>query len=381
MSTEMDQLRHEIREWLQHTVPLVKAESAAERDPEIRSFAARRRYGQALCRDGWAGLAWPIEWGGRGGGYRERLVFAQEAAAAGAPDPLHRLGVDIIGPAIDVLGTPEQKRRLLPPILRGEAIWCQGFSEPDAGSDLASLKTRAVPAASGWRISGQKVWTSFGQYADQCVVLARTDPDARPHAGISAFVVPMDAPGIEARPIPQITGGADFCEVFLTDVEVPAENLIGEQGGGWRFAMTALGFERSINFMGRQVALNQQVERFIEQIRARSTRVPSRLKDAVVMVHARSQALQATVEANMAVLDDDGDLGTAANASKVFWSETFQSMADLGAEMQLTVQGFGEQSERDWLQEYLVARSTTIYAGTSEIQRNIIAERGLGLPR
>jgi len=376
-------LRAEIRAWFERVLPAEVCLDRAAGTPltEEQDFAERRRYAGVLTRDGWAGLAWPREWGGRGGGYRERLVLAEEAARADAPDPLNRLGVDIIGPAIDVLCTDEQKSRFLPPILRGEAIWCQGFSEPGAGSDLSALSTRAERVPGGWRINGQKVWTSFGQYADCCVVLARTAPTVRPHAGISAFAVPMDTPGVEERPIRQMTGGSDFCEVFLTGVVVSDADLLGAEGDGWKFAMTALGFERSINFMARQVRLTKNVSDLVVQIRANATRVPSRAKERVVGIHARAMALQAVGEANKTPLDARRVPGAGAHAAEGCWSGTYQGMTDLGAELELTVPGFGDGRGAAWTSSYLAGRATTIYAGTSEIQRNIIAERGLGLPR
>jgi|TARA_B110000483_G_scaffold221374_1_gene277284 alkylation response protein AidB-like acyl-CoA dehydrogenase len=376
-------LRSEIRDWFEIIMP----ELQALRDPTVpltenEDFAMRRRYSELLAQDGWASLAWDRHWGGRGAGFAERLVFAQEAARSDAPDSLSRLGVDIIGPAINVLCDADQSQHFIPGILDASVIWCQGFSEPNAGSDLASLSTRAALDASGnWIINGQKVWTTIGQYADMCLVLARTETDERPHRGISSFAVPMTTPGVTVRPIDQITGGHDFCEVFYDNVVVGPEALIGERGDGWKFAMTALGFERSINFMARQVKLAKQVNDLLAQIRRHRDAVPSRLKDRAVEIHVRTIELQATVSHLMAAIDRGESPGPDNNASKVFWSETFQQMADLGLELEQTVPGFRDPLTVDWAQMYLSARASTIYAGTSEIQRNIVAERGLGLPK
>jgi alkylation response protein AidB-like acyl-CoA dehydrogenase len=376
-------LRVEVRNWFEQIMPEVRGgRSPGAPITEDEDFAMRRRYSNLLARDKWAGLAWEERWGGRGAGFRERLVFAEEAARADAPDSLSRLGVDIIGPAINVLCSDTQKHEYLPDILDATVIWCQGFSEPEAGSDLASLRTTAVPTDNGgWCISGQKVWTSFGQYADICIVLARTDPSVPAHKGISAFAVPLTADGVTIRPINQITGGHDFCEVFYDDVMVGSGALLGELGQGWQFAMTALGFERSINFMTRQVRLSKQVADLILQIRRHSHLVPSQLKDRAVDIYIRSEELHAAVEYHMSSLDRGEAPGPDNSASKVYWSETFQAMADLGAELEVTVPEFRDLTVCDWSQTYLQSRATTIYAGTSEIQRNIIAERGLGLPK
>ncbi|MDA2989296.1 MAG: acyl-CoA dehydrogenase family protein [Actinomycetota bacterium] len=376
-------LRAEVRTWFGTIMP----EVAALRDPtlpvsEAQDFAMRRRYAELLARDGWAGLAWDRRWGGHGAGFLERLVFAQEAARVNAPDPLSRLGVDIIGPTIGVMCEEDQQQLYIPPILNASVIWCQGFSEPNAGSDLASLTTKAeLGSNDNWVIDGQKVWTTIGQYADMCLVLARTEFDELPHRGISAFAVPMSAPGVTVRPINQITGGQDFCEVFYDSVVVGSEALIGGRGDGWKFAMTALGFERSINFMTRQVKLARQVEDLLEQIRLHKSVVPSHLKDRAVDIYVRSVEMQATVGQLMSSIDRGDGPGAENNASKVFWSETFQEVADLGLELEQSVPGFRDALVVDWAHTYLAARASTIYAGTSEIQKNIVAERGLGLPK
>lgn len=381
-STDLTALRAEIRAWFTQAMHELRGERpAAAALSEEDEFVERRRYAQLLARDGWLGLTWDPRYGGRGSTIREQLIFAEESVQAEAPDPLSRLGTDIIGPAITVFGTEAQRDRFLPPILEARELWCQGFSEPEAGSDLASLRTRAVRTDDGWVIDGQKTWTTIGQFADMCLVLARTDLDAPPHKGISAFLVNVDAPGVTIRPIDQITGGRDFCEVFYDGVRVDHDRLLGEPGQGWKVAMTALGFERSINFMTRQVRLSKQVDILLSQVRRHADRVPERFKDALVDIYVRSVELRATVEYHIEALDRGESPGPDSSASKVFWSETFQALADIGAELEATVPGFRDLDVADWSQTYLLARAATIYAGTSEIQRNIVAERGLGLPR
>lgn len=380
--TTREPLRQEIRAWFEQAMKEVRGDRPpGQRISEEQEFADRRLYAELLARDGWSAITWDPRFGGRGLDLREQLLFTEEAVRAEAPDPLSRLGTDIIGPTIAVVGTEAQKERFLPEIRAAREIWCQGFSEPGAGSDLASLRTRATEVDGGWRLNGQKVWTSFGQYADFCFVLARTDPDVPPHKGISAFAVDMRSEGITVRAIEQITGGSDFCEVFYDDVLVPADCLVGGRGDGWKIAMTALGFERSINFMSRQVRLTKQVEDLIALVRRHADAVPSRLKDRLVDVYVRSVELRATIDHHIDALDRGEPAGPDSSASKVFWSETFQSLADLGAELESTVPGLRDPERSDWTDTYLLSRAATIYAGTSEIQRNIVAERGLGLPR
>ena len=373
-------LRQEIRSWLSSTLTELRGDDANVRRTEEEEIDLRLQYARRLARDGWVGLSWEPRWGGRGMTFAEQLVFHQESVRADAPDPLCRMGTDIMGPAIAVYGTEEQRERFLPPTLAVDIIWCQGFSEPGAGSDLASLSTRATRDGDGWRINGQKIWTTLAQYADYCLLLARTDPDVRPHAGISAFAVDMQAPGVKVAPIEQITGLHEFSEVFYDNVYVPDECLIGEPGLGWKFAMTALEFERSINFMARQVRLGKDVADLVARARRHPDRIPSRIKDRLVDVYVKSQQLQATIDFHIDALVRGERPGSEANATKVFWSETNQELTDLGAEIDSLI-GERPATGNDWAQMYLQARANTIYAGASEIQRNIIAERGLGMPR
>ena len=373
-------LRLEIREWLETNLNELRGDSPSRRLTEDEEFDLRIRYAKRLASGGWVGLSWDKRFGGRGMTFAEQLVFHEESVRADAPDPLSRMGTDIMGPAIAVYGTDEQRDRFLPPTLAVDIIWCQGFSEPGAGSDLASLSTRATRDGEGWRISGQKIWTSHAQHADYCLLLARTDPEARPHAGISAFAVDMTSPGVKVVPIETITGNHEFSEVFYDNVFVPGDCLIGEPGLGWKFAMTALEFERSINFMARQVRLGKDLDDLIERVRQHSERIPSRVKDRLVDVYVKSQELQATIDFHIDALVRGERPGSEANATKVFWSETNQELTDLGAEVDLLL-GERPSTGNDWSQMYLSARANTIYAGSSEIQRNIIAERGLGMPR
>jgi alkylation response protein AidB-like acyl-CoA dehydrogenase len=263
-------------------------------------------------------------------------------------------------------------------MLAGEEIWCQGFSEPDAGSDLAGLRTSATATENGWKVSGQKIWTTNGAYADVCFLLARTDTNRSRHSGISAFIVDMHSPGLTVHPITQITGSREFCELFLDDVNVDQTRLIGKEGQGWPIAMTVLGFERSINFIYRQISLSHQLSELLDQVRHESNRIPRQVKDRLVHIYLRTAQLEAAVETQIDALDQGVPPGPNNSATKVFWSETYQELTDAALEIEGLLYN---TSNGRWAGEYLRARASTIYSGTGEIQRNIIAERGLGLPR
>lgn len=368
------------RSWLQEAMAELGDQDRRPQLPEEQEPGLKRRYALLQARDGWSGLTWDPKFGGRGLGLRELLVFSQESVAANAPDPLSRVGIDIIGPAMMNHASPQQLAVLLPPMLRAEQIWCQGFSEPNAGSDLASLRTRAAPVDNGWVLTGQKVWTSFAAYADMCFVLARTNPDTPPHRGLTMFAVDLRAKGVTIRPIEQITGSSEFCEVFYDEVFVPKEAVIGQPGEGWAVAMTALGIERSTNFMMRQLRLSAQVDELIARVRRNRDRISPECLRRLLDVYVTSIELAATVEHYHVVRIADGDApGPDSSATKILWSETFQELADIG--LTLDMQLGPDPRGTDWAYSYVFARATTIYSGTSEIQRNIIAERGLGMPK
>jgi alkylation response protein AidB-like acyl-CoA dehydrogenase len=375
---EEQRFRAELRVWLQRVLPEVwEGDAPPERPTEDEEYAMRRRFDRALYRDGWAGLSWPKEYGGRGGTLTEQMIFAEETVAAGAPEHLfNRSAIGVVGPAIIDFGTEEQKQRYLPKILSCDEVWCQGFSEPNAGSDLVAIATRAVRADGGWRISGQKVWTTLGRFADFCFLLARTSDEERRHRGLSMLIVPMRQPGVTQRPIVQITGETDFSEVFFDDAFAPAENVIGEVGDGWNVAMTTLGHERSTHFMPRQVRLGREVTELVELVRANAAAVPPGLLDRVVDVVVRAEALRWTVWSHVARHEAGEEAGPPDSATKLYWSVLWQDVTQLALEVEAALGVRGRARER-----YLEARPATIYAGTSEIQKNIVAERGLGLPR
>jgi alkylation response protein AidB-like acyl-CoA dehydrogenase len=337
---------------------------------------AQRRFHKALVRLGWGSLAWPPEYGGAGRSLEEQAVFAEECCRMSVPHVYNRVALGIAGPAIMLFGTPEQKARFLPPMLAGDEVWCQGFSEPGAGSDLAGLSTRAELAGDGtWRVTGQKVWTTLAADADHCLLLARTGPDR--HKGITAFLMPMRQPGVEVRPIKQINGADDFCEVFLDGACVWPELVLGQRGEGWLIAMKALENERSVNLVHRQVLLDTMIDTLLQTVAAFGS--CSVAADALVELKVASAAMKSAVRQHLRAIDSGEAPDVTANKTKVLWSETYQHVTRLAVDV---VAGTaGQPSLALWLHEYYSSLATTIYAGTSEIQRNIIAERGLGLPR
>jgi alkylation response protein AidB-like acyl-CoA dehydrogenase len=385
-TTEDVEFREEIRSWLDGVLPEVWGADAPPTDPsEEEDYATRRRFDKVMYRDGWAGLAWDRDYGGQGRSLRHQIIFSEECERAGAPEVFNRVAVGIIAHAIMLFGTEEQKKRFLPKILSAEEIWCQGFSEPEAGSDLAAQRARAVPTDDGWILNGQKVWTTLAHYADFCFILARTDTEGPRHKGISAFILDLRQEGVEVRPIRQINGDHEFAEVFLTDAFVPGDMILGEPGQGWAIAMGALEYERSTNFMKRQVRLSLQIDELVERCRAHRDSLHSELLDRLTDLMVRSERLRFTVWRSVDLITRTGKPDILNNASKVYWSETQQQLARLALEVEAAIRdgggvdGDGQHTRRST--DYLSARATTIYAGTSEIQRNIIAERGLGLPR
>jgi alkylation response protein AidB-like acyl-CoA dehydrogenase len=336
----------------------------------------RRQFDQALAARGWTGIALPVEYGGAGRLLAEQVIFAEEATALGLSTPFNRVALGIVVPAIMLFGTEEQKLRYLPPILSTDEIWCQGFSENEAGSDLANLRTSAVRVGTGWTVNGHKIWTTLAADADYCLLLARTDSSVPKHRGITALTIPMRQPSITVTPIKQIDGQDDFAEVRFENAHAPAGSVLGEEGDGWRVAMAALGYERSLHLLQRQLRLARMVEELRVSVdwvdRGHSS--ADRMLDIVGSV----LSLKRAVLSQLVTLDRGGQVGVEANASKVLWSETYQALARLGLDLALAGAG---PDVAAWAQEYYASLATSIYAGTNEIQRSIIAERGLGMPR
>ncbi len=383
--------RAEVRSWLAENLP--PGSGALRRGPSTaaESVAAARQWQRRLYEDGWAGLAWPVEYGGRGASILEQLIWGEEYARAWAPNLTSlSVGPTLTGPVLIQKGRPWQKDRFLKKILSGEEIWCQGFSEPGAGSDLAALRTRGELCGDEIVVSGQKIWTSFAQYADWCILVVRTNPDApRKHDGITFLLVDMKSPGIEIRPLTEMTGEDWFNEVFFDRVRVPRENAVGEIDGGWDVIVNTLSHERA------SAAPHARLEAEIELLRDLVRRLPRGGGLAAQDPWVRQQLARFTIEVtslrlgayrNADTIERTGVPGPMGSTQKLGWSELDQRVKQFAAEL---LGPYGLLTGRDpravddgyWSHELLWSRAATIYAGSSEIQRNIIAERVLGLPR
>ena len=338
-----------------------------------------RNWQRTLHAGGWVGIQWPVEYGGRGASLEQVAMYNEELARAHAPDIPGRAGVGLVGPTLIAHGTEEQRRQWMPRILAGDDLWCQLFSEPGAGSDLAALSTRAERRGDVYVVTGQKVWSSYAQFADWGIALVRTDLNAGKHKGISMLAVPMDAKGVDVRPLRQMTGDSEFNEVFLDDVEVPAANLIGQENEGWRVAGTTLANERGASFVWKEQVRNEVV---IEQL-WKACAGAAVLGDPLVRQRlARAwidvELLRLHNARTLARLSRGEDLGSDSSVVKLFWATTSQRLYEtacdvLGPEAML--------SSGDWVHGALASRANSIMGGTNEVQRNIIGERILGLPR
>jgi alkylation response protein AidB-like acyl-CoA dehydrogenase len=323
---------------------------------------------------GYAGLTWPEEYGGRGAPYSHQAIVLEEFARAEAPQHMGVIGIGMAGPTIMAHGTEEQKQRYLAKILSAEEIWCQGFSEPDAGSDLSAVRTRIDVQDDRFVLNGQKVWSSFAHIADHCILVGRSDPESQRHAGLTYLIVDMKTPGVEVRPLRQITGEAEFNEIFLSDVEVPRENLLGDIGGGWQVAMTTLLHERGTLGFALSGVLEAQVGRLVALAKKKGVDDPI-LRDRIASEWVELQALKLTNYRSLTKLMQTGIPGPEGSGAKLHWSEQNQRLTKLAMEI---LEG---EDDGYWRHQQLRSRGNTIEAGTSEILRNIIAERVLGLPR
>jgi len=384
-SPEDEQYRQKLRTWLEAHVP-------QERPPKDQDaeFAYRRAWQRQLYEGGLVGINWPKEYGGQGATLIQQAIYAQEMARARAPQPANGLGISIVGPTLIHHGTEEQKKRYIPKILNADEIWCQGFSEPNSGSDLASLQTKAVLDGDDFVVNGQKIWTSMGQYADWCILLVRTDTNAPKHRGISFLLVDMDSPGVTVRPLKQITGNSEFNETFFDNVRVPKQNLVGALNDGWRVAMTTLTYERGISSLATQVRIQQQLESMVDY--ARTTRRNGHtlsqdpvLRQSLAAAHIRVEIMLLNLYRGITSRLRGQPPGPEASLDKLYWSEMDKWMQELGMELQGPYSQLMHDSKYaipgDWQYNFLRSRAGTIYSGTSEIQKNIIGERVLGLPK
>ncbi len=357
-SPEEAAFRSEVREWLAANLP---AEPGVE-------------WSRRVQEAGLAGVTWPAEYGGRGAPYSHQAIVLEEFARAEAPNHINPIGIGMAGPTIMFHGSDEQKRRYLPRILSAEEIWCQGFSEPGSGSDLASVRMRIEPQEDYFLVNGQKVWSSFAHLASYCILLGRSDPESKRQAGLTYVILDMHAPGVEVRPLRQITGEAEFNEIFLTDVVVPRANLLGEVGGGWQVAMTTLLHERGTLGAALTGVLDAQVRRLIP-LAQREAKDDPLVRDRVAREWIELQALKFTNLRALTALVKTGIPGPEGSITKLHWSEQNQRLTKLAMEI------LGGEDDGYWGHQQLRSRGNTIEAGTSEILRSIVAERVLGLPR
>jgi alkylation response protein AidB-like acyl-CoA dehydrogenase len=378
------EFREGLRRWLRANVPPARSAAAYPGMPRVWSAGELRAWTKSLYDAGYAGLTWPTEYGGRGLSAAYQAIYAEESALAEAPDHVNVIGLNMAGPTIIKYGTPEQKAEYLPRILSGEMIFCQGFSEPDAGSDLASVRARARPDPGGYRLDGEKVWSSYAHLADQCLLLARTGPAEIRHKGLTCFLLDMRAPGVQVRPLRQISGDSDFGQIVLTDVVTPASTVLGPVGGGWGVAMTTLAHERGTFGITLASRLAVQFDRLVQTAAAVGADRDPVVRRDIAELHVASQGVRFTGYRALATLERTGEPGPESSILKLRWSQANQRLCALGLRLTGGAAAAGEPAAQwgdYWRPQQLRSRANSIEGGTSEILRGIIAERVLGLPR
>ena len=346
----------------------------------------RKAWESRLYEGGWACIGWPEAHGGRGATIEQQVIFNEEYARAGGPGRMGHIGETLTGPTLIAFGSEEQKARYLPGILRGEDFWCQGYSEPNAGSDLANVKTKAVldEASQQWRITGQKVWTSLAHESQYCFVIARTDPESVGHKGLGFFLMTLDQPGVEIRPIQQLTGTSEFNEVFFDEAVCDAADIVGAPGDGWKVAMGLLGFERGVSTLGQQMLFQNEFDEIIRIARENGTAKDPVIRQRIADAHVGLRIMRFNSMRMLSGGGDDGTLQKEAMIYKLYWATWHRNLGKLamdvlGAESEIIEEGPYQLNRLQSM--YLFTRSDTIYGGTNQIQRNIIAERALGMPR
>jgi alkylation response protein AidB-like acyl-CoA dehydrogenase len=366
--------RDELRGWLANNRPDPEPTEAGEE----AHYARRRDWQRRMYDAGWAAPAWPTEYGGRGASLTESAIYFEELGRARVPQPANVLGVLLGGPTLMVWGTDEQKERYLAPILSAEEIWCQGFSEPDAGSDLASLKTRAVKDGDEWVVTGQKVWTSGAQHSKWCMLVARTDADVPKHKGLTYFLMDMEQDAVQVRPLRQITGEAEFNELFIEEARIPDATVVGGIGNGWKVALTTLMNERAGLGFALQIRLRALLDDVIAIAAERGLLEDSRYADALAELHIRCEAIRLLAWKGLTDVERYGQPGPEGSLVKWLWSDTNQRLTQLAVDV---VGPNALTRGTSWGYELLRARGNTIEGGTTEVLKNIVAERVLGLPR
>ena len=376
---EVQEFRAQVRDWLAENLvgdyAALKGLGGPGREHE--AFEERLAWNRHLAAAGLTCLGWPEEHGGRGLSVAHRVAFYEEYAKADAPDKVNHLGEELLGPTLIAYGTPEQQKRFLPKILDVTELWSQGYSEPGAGSDLANVSTTAVLDGDQWILNGQKVWTSLAHWAQWCFVVARSEKGSKRHAGLSFVLVPLDQPGVEVRPIIQLTGDSEFNEVFFTDARTDADLVVGEPGDGWRVAMGLLTFERGVSTLGQQIRYAREHSNLVELAKKVGAADDPLIRERLTRSWAGLRAMRSFALATM-----DEERPGQDSVSKLLWANWHRELGEIAMDV-LGVAGLtlpeGEFSE--WQRLFLFSRSDTIYGGSNEVQRNIIAERVLGLPR
>jgi len=346
-------------------------------------LARRQQWERALGAAGLSCIGWPAEYGGRNASLAEQVIFAEEYARAGAPLRLSYMGVELIGPTLLAFGSAEQKQRFLPPIARGQQFWCQGYSEPNAGSDLAGVRTRAVLEGNEWVINGQKVWTSYAQFADWAFVLCRSEEGSQGHRGLSYLLVPMRQAGVTMRPIRQLTGGAEFNETFFADARTAAGNIVGAAGEGWKVAMATLSFERGVSTLAQQMSFRNELNAIIAAAEANGQIHDPDIRQRLARAHTGLKIMRYSA-LRMLANAESGTLSSEAYTYKIFWAGWRKKLGELALDVLGPAGEIASDAPYEWEllpRLFLGSRADTIYGGTSQIQRNIIAERALGLPR
>jgi acyl-CoA dehydrogenase len=388
LPTDDVEFRHVVREWLTDNLvgEFAKLRGLGGPGSEHVAFEERLAWNRHLAAAGWTCLGWPVEHGGRGATTAQQVIFHEEYARANAPHRVNHLGEELLGPTLIALGTRAQQARFLPRIKDVTELWCQGYSEPGAGSDLANVATTARLEGGQWHVTGQKVWTSLAHLAQWCFVLARTEPGSSRHHGLSYLLVPMDQPGVDVRPIRQLTGTSEFNEVFFDDARTDADLVVGEPGDGWRVAMATLGFERGVATLGQQVGFRRELDALITLAKENGAARDPILRDKLTRAHVGLEVMRAHALRTLRSVTS-GTSGTESSVAKLLWAHWHRDLGELAMQVRGAASMIEEGTDDpettldEWQRLFLFTRADTIYGGSDEIQRNIIAERTLGLPR
>ena len=387
-SAEDEIFRDEIFSWLQENLCGEFEETRGRGGPgdEHMFVEERKAWERKLAEGGWTCIGWPVEHGGRGATVEQQVIFNEEYARAGGPGRMGHIGEGLTGPTLIAFGSEEQQQRFLPGIVSGTQLWCQGYSEPSAGSDLANVKTKARfdEHTGQWKITGQKVWTSLAHESEFCFVIARTDPESVGQKGLGFFLIEMDQPGVEVRPIQQLTGTSEFNEVFFDEAICGANDIVGEPGQGWKVAMGLLGFERGVSTLGQQMLFQNEFNEILRAAKANGSAQDPAIRQRIADAHVGLRIMRFNSMRMLSGGGEDGSLQKEAMIYKLYWATWHRNLGKLamdvlGAESEILEDGPYQLNRLQSM--YLFTRSDTIYGGTNQIQRNIIAERALGMPR